>query len=468
MTKAAAPAETGIETPRRYFAVAALSLGTAVTVLDSNVANVALPTMARDLHVDGSSTVLVITVYQLMLVMLLLPCAGLGDRIGLKRFYQYGQVLFIVATVMCFFANSLPFLLIARGLQAMGAAAAVSMMTAMIRHIYPKRLWGRGIATNAVWGTLAAASAPTIGGLIVSFGEWRYVFLLGAPLAGVSLWLGRRSLPDIPPVETPYNLGGALLNVATFGLFFFGLESAVHGDSPVVSAFIVLAGIVFAIWFVRHELNERRPILPLDLLARPVLALSCAAAFFAYMASMLQSISLPFRLQHLYGFSPGEVGAVLAPQPLAMMVISPVAGVMSDRIPPGILGAFGTLILCTALLLTAFPPAHPTYFDFAWRMALCGVGMSCFFAPNSRLMMSETPRERAAATGGLISTTRLTGQTLGATLVAALFAMGLGNSPLPMLVGASFALLAAVLSLSRVRLSGVAKPDSPPVDVPDL
>ena len=375
-------------------------------------------------------------------------------------------MLFVFATIMCFFANSLPFLLVARALQALGAAAALSMMSAMIRNIDPKGLWGRGIATNTVVVTIASAGAPTIGGLIVTLSDWRYVFALAAPLALLSLWLGRKALPDIAPIETPYNLDGAMLNMATFGLVFVGLESLVHGDSPVISVAIILAGVVFAVWFVRHELGESRPILPVDLLARPVLALSFAASFFIFIASMLQTVSLPFRLQHLYGFTPGEVGAVLSPSPLTMMVMSPLASLLSDKVSPGLLGAIGTTVLAAALIMTAYPPAHPTYWDFAWRMSMCGAGMSLFLAPNSRLIMSETPRERAATTGGLISTTRMSGQTLGATLVAALLAMGLGTSPIPILVGAACALTAAALSISRVRISGVAEKNAPPTEAP--
>src|SRR4051794_11588943 len=102
----------GLPLPRRYLAIGALCLGTALIIIDGGVANVALPTIARELEVDSSSVVAVVTIYQLMLVMLLLPFAGLGERIGLKRVYQTGQVVFTVATLLCFFAKSLPFLLI--------------------------------------------------------------------------------------------------------------------------------------------------------------------------------------------------------------------------------------------------------------------------------------------------------------------------------------------------------------------
>ena len=130
MTSPTPLSQDGLPLPRRYAAIASLCLGSSLVVIDGGIANVALPTIAGDLHVDSSSIVSVVTVYQLMLVMLLLPLSGLGDRIGLKRLYQIGQLVFTVATVLCFFAKSLPFLLVVRAVQAIGAAATLSVSSA--------------------------------------------------------------------------------------------------------------------------------------------------------------------------------------------------------------------------------------------------------------------------------------------------------------------------------------------------
>jgi DHA2 family multidrug resistance protein-like MFS transporter len=162
----------GLPLPRRLLAIGALSCGTALVIIDGAVATVALPTIAHDLKVDSSAVVAVVTVYQLTLVMLLLPFAGLGDRIGLKRLYQYGQLLFTAATILCFFAKSLPFLLIVRVAQAIGAAAALSVSSALIRQTYPAKQLGRGLGINSVVVSSSAAAAPTIGGLILAIAPW--------------------------------------------------------------------------------------------------------------------------------------------------------------------------------------------------------------------------------------------------------------------------------------------------------
>ena len=440
----------GLPLPRRYFAILAISFGTALVVIDGGIPTVALPTIARDLGVDGSAAVLVVTIYQLVLVMTLLPFSTLGDRLGHRRLYQLGQLVFIVATILCFFARSLPFLLVVRAAQALGAAATLSVSAAILRSVYPARQLGRGLGINSVVVSISAAVAPTLGGLVLAFGSWPWVFAAAVPFALVSLLLGRH-LPEPEPRAEPFDMLGAVLCAATFGLIISGLESAVHGDSPVVSAAIVAVGILVAFIFVRRELGEARPIMPVDLLGKPVFALSTIGALTAFIATMTVILSLPFRLEHGFGFSPSEVGAAIAPWPLTTLVVAPTAGALSDRVPAGLLGGIGMAIATVALLALAWLPTDPAYLDIAWRMMLCGAGFGLFLSPNARLIIASAPRERAASAGGLISTTRMTGQTLGATLFAALLALGLGSGPTPPLAAAGLAFVAGLCSLARLN-----------------
>jgi MFS transporter, DHA2 family, multidrug resistance protein len=441
----------GLPTPRRYLAILAISCGTALAVIDGSVVTVALPTLARDLAVHASTAVLVVTVYQLVLVMTLLPFSALGTRIGLRRLYQYGQLAFLVATVLCFFARNLPFLLMVRAIQALGAAASLSVSSALIRSTYPARQLGRGLGIGNVVVSSSIALAPTLGGLVLSVASWPWIFAAAAPLALLSLLLGRRALPDPQPRDEPYDVRAAVLCALTFGLIISGLESAVHGGSALIAAAVVAAGAVIAVVFVRRELESRIPILPVDLLMRPVVGLSALGGLLVFIASMTFMLSLPFRLQQQYGFAPGEVGAMITPWPLAILLIGPTAGMLSDRFPAGILGGIGMAIAAAGLLSLAFLPPHLSHFDMVWRMALSGAGFGLFVAPNARLIIHSAPHERAASAGGLISTTRLTGQTLGATVLAALLSVGVGTGPVPALLAAGLAVLAGICSVARLR-----------------
>ncbi|VXD02712.1 MFS transporter [Sphingomonas sp. 8AM] len=446
------PAADGLPLPRRYAAIGALSFGTALVIIDGGVANVALPTIARDLHVGSSSVVAIVTIYQLMLVMLMLPFAGLGERIGLKRMYQLGQLVFMVATLLCFFARSLPFLLLVRAVQAVGAAGALAVASALIRQTYPTAQLGRSLGINSVVVASSAAAAPTVGGLVLSVAPWPWVFASAIPFAIASLLLGR-ALPDPAPRDRPFDVTGAVMCAAMFGLIIGGAESAVHGDSPVISLAIVALGVAIGRFYIRRERGAAQPILPVDLLSRPVIALSTIGGFTAFTASMTLLLSTPFRLTHSYGMTAAAVGAVIAPWPLTNMIVAPLMGWLSDRVPAGLLGGIGMAISTTALLLLSFMPADPTWFDIAWRMSLCGAGFGTFLPPNARLIIGSAPRDRAAAAGGLVSTVRLVGQTTGATVVAALLALEVGAGPVPPMVAAALAVVAGVCSLARLRPS---------------
>lgn len=238
---------------------------------------------------------------------------------------------------------------------------------------------------------------------------------------------------------------------ATFGLIIGGAESAVHGSSPVVSAAIVAIGLALAVVLVRNQRKEPRPVLPVDLLAQPVVALSAIGGFAVFIASMTLLVSLPFRLQHSFGFSPQAVGAMMAPWPLTTLFMAPLAGTLSDRYPAGMLGGIGMVIAVCGLASLAFLPTHPGYVDVAWRMSLCGAGFGLFMSPNARLIVGSSPRGRAASAGGLVSTIRMLGQTTGATLVAALLALNVGGGRIPALVAAGLATVAGLCSIARLR-----------------
>lgn len=453
-------APDGLPQPRRNFAAVAIAFGTALVVIDGAIATVALPSIARDLGTDSSAAVEVVTVYQLVLVMALLPFSALGERLGLRRMYQIGQTIFTIATALCFFAKSLPFLLIVRAVQALGAAASLSVNTALLRLIYPARALGAGLGFNSVVVSSSAALAPTLGGLVLGIAPWPWVFASAVPFALVSLALGR-FLPEVPPREEPFDVLGAVMCAGMFGLIIGGTETAVHGDSPVVSAAIVGVGVLVALLFVRRERGDPKPILPVDLLRSPLFALSTIAALAAFVGQMTLTLSLPFRLQSVYHFSPSEVGAVIAPWPLTTMVVAPLSGWLSDRYPAAILGGIGMGIAIVALALLANLPAHPGHWDMAWRMALCGTGFGMFLSPNARVQIAAAPRARSAAAGGMISTTRLVGQTAGATLLSALLAAGMGYGAVPAYVGVGLAALAGVCSVARLHTGArqVPRPD---------
>jgi DHA2 family multidrug resistance protein-like MFS transporter len=439
----------GLPKPRRWWAITAISFGTALLVLDGAIANVALPTIARDLGVSNGVVTNVVTIYQLVLVMVLLPFASLGDRMGHRRLYQYGQAVFLVASALCLLANSFAVLLVLRSFQAVGAGMALSVSAAMLRQIYPARQLGSGMGVNSVIVASSSALAPTLGGIIAGHAPWQWVFAAAVPFAVVSLLLGR-ALPDPVRQAKPPEWVSGLWSAATMLLLIGGLQLAAHENGP-LGIPLILGGVASLVLLVRRERARTAPVVPVDLLAKPVLGLSALAAIACFVAAGSLMLSLPFRLEEAMGYAPEEVGLLLLPFPLTMLVIAPLAGWMSDRIAPTKLGVTGMAIAITGLLLLAFMPEYPGELAIAWRLSLTALGFGLFFAPNSRLLIGQAPRDRAAAAGGLLSTSRLLGQTLAAVTVGILLAGGAGLGPTPLFVSCALAAVAALCSLARFR-----------------
>jgi DHA2 family multidrug resistance protein-like MFS transporter len=443
-------ASDGLDKPRRYWAIAAISFGTSLLVMDGAIANVALPTIARELDVDSGAVTNIVTVYQLVLVMALLPFSSLGDRIGHRTLYQAGQVVFLLSSAATILVNDFMLLLAMRALQALGAAMALSVSAAMLREIYPANRLGSGMGINSVVVASSAALAPTIGGFVVAEFDWRWVFVVAAPMAMISLLLGR-SLPDPFKQDRKPEIVSGVWSAVTFLLVVGGIQIAAHGGTIAVGIGVTTMGMLSGVLLVIREKTRRAPVIPVDLISQPVIGLSALAAVCAFIATGSLIVSLPFRFEEGLGYTPDEVGLLLLPFPLTMLVVAPAAGWLSDRIAPTKLGVTGMAIAIVALLLLAFLPAYPGEFGIAWRLSLCALGFGLFFAPNARLLIGQAPRDRTAAAGGLMSTARLFGQTLAATTVGILLTLGLGLGPWPMLVACALALVAALASLARFR-----------------
>jgi DHA2 family multidrug resistance protein-like MFS transporter len=301
---------------------------------------------------------------------------------------------------------------------------------------------------NSVVVASSSALAPTLGGWLVASLDWRWVFVAAVPMAVISLLLGR-ALPEPVRYERKPEYLSGLWSALTVLLLIGGIQVAAHAGTLVLGAALSLVGVVSAVLLVRRERKRTNPVVPVDLMAMPVIGLSALAAVCAFIAAGSLLVSLPFLFEQGMGYPPNEVGMLLLPFPLTMLVVAPAAGWLSDRIAPTKLGVTGMAIAIVALLLLAFMGPHPGAFGISWRLSLCALGFGLFFAPNSRLLIGQAPKTRAAAAGGLLSTSRLSGQTLAAAMVGILLATGLGLGPTPMLVACALSVVAALCSFAR-------------------
>ena len=444
-------ADTGLPLPQRFWAIVFVSLGTLLAVLDGAIANVALPTIARDLHASDAASIWIVNAYQIAITITLLPLASLGERVGYRRIYIAGLALFTVASLGCALASSLPTLAAMRVIQGFGASGIMSVTAALVRTIYPSSMLGRGVSVNAMVVALSFAAGPTVASAVLSVASWPWLFAINVPIGIAAVLGGLRALPANRLHDAPYDVLSALMNACVFGLLIMAVDGLGYGErGAFIVAELTMASVV-GYFFVKRQLTQPAPLLPVDLMRIPIFALSICTSIASFTSQMLAFVALPFWLQNSLGFSQVQTGLYMTPWPLVIVVAAPLAGALSDRYSAGVLGGIGLALFAGGLLSLATIGAHPGTVDIVWRMALCGAGFGLFMAPNNRAILSSAPRQRSGSAGGMLSTARLTGQMLGTALVALIFGVAPEHGPtIALYVAAAFAAAAAVVSTLRI------------------
>lgn len=451
-------APDGLPTPRRYYAAATVLTGISLSVLDATIANVALPTIATDLDSPPSAAVWVLNAYNLAVVTMLLPMSALAERIGFRRMFAIGLMLFTVASLGCALSQSLLQLSLARMVQGIGAATLMCMFGGLVRNIYPMHLLGRGISINATTVALMSVLGPTLGSFILTVADWRWIFAVNLPI-GLALAYGLRFLPEVPGNKNRLDIASALLCMITLGCFISGVDSLAQdvGRSLLLLAIAVIAGVVL----VRRCWGQTAPLVPIDLLRIKPLAFAVMASACTFAAQMSSYVSLPFYFQQVLGRPHLEVGLLMAAWPLGTGLVAPAAGFLSDRYSAAALSAVGAGAMVFGLLWLVVAPLDASNARIMVGMFVAGVGFGLFQTPNNRAMLSAAPLRRSGAAGGLQATTRVFGQSFGTALVAIAFGMNVQyGSTLGLVAAAICAALAIGVNSIRI-VKKIGKPAGP-------
>lgn len=444
----------GLPPAARRRAIVTIAIAVAISVLSTAIANIALPTMAQELRASPATSIWVVNAYQLAVTVSLLPMASLGDIRGYKVVYLWGLVVFTAASVACGLADTLPLLVAARVAQGIGAAGIMSVNSALIRFIFPRARLGRGIATMGLIVAVSSASGPSLAAFILAFASWHWLFLFNAPFGVLAVWLALRSLPATPRSGQSFDVLSAVLNALTFGLLLLGLDGIGHGTDRILVAGELLVGAAAAIVFISVQRTRTEPMLPVDLFRLPIFALSVGTSVCSYAAQTVAYLSLPFYFQVAGGFSQSHVGLLITPWPAIVTIVAPIAGRLSDKYSAGLLGGLGLAVLTVGLLLARSLAPDAAFADVVWRMTVCGIGFGFFQSPNNRAIISAAPRHRSGAASGMLSTARLTGQTIGGVTVALIFGFAAGDIAqgvgMALLTGAVFSGIACGVSFLRM------------------
>ncbi len=441
--------QDGLPAPQRRWVMGCAILGIVLAGLDSAIANIALPTIGRELAASDAATVWVVNSYQLAVTVCLLPVASLGESLGLKRLYGFGLALFTVASLGCALSPTLGVLVAARTVQGVGGACMAALGGALVRTIYPRKLLGQGFALIALAVAISAALGPTLAALILSVATWPWLFLVNVPVGVVAVPLFMTKAPASPQHHRPLDLVGALLSALALGLVVTGVNGLGGADRTLASTELAV-GLACGALLVWQQSRRSAPLLPLDLLRIPLFALSVCTSICSYAAQILAYVSLPFLFQTVMHRSAVATGLLVTPWPLLVAVAAPVAGRLSARYPAALLGSIGLTVLSAGLVLLATMPHAPADWDVAWRMGICGIGFGFYQTPNNLTLMTAGPANRNAAASGMVAVARTVGWSLGSALVALIFGLqGADGAVTCLQVGAGFAAVGVLVSVSR-------------------
>jgi len=436
---------------RERLALVAVLLAVALATLDSTIVNTALPSIAADLRARPAQAIWVVNAYQLAVAGCLLPFAALGDRLGARQVHLGGLAAYMLASLGCALADSLTSLAVARALQGIAAAALMSVNIALIRAVYPPQTLGRGVGLNALVVGASFAAGPTIASLVLSVADWPWLFAINLPLAGLSLLV---AWPVLPRSSARGHALDPLTAVFTAVCFasLVGTLSAATQRQPVILVLALLALTLGAgALLLRRQAGHPAPMLPVDLLRRPMFALSICTAVSAFSAQGLAFVSLPFFFETVLHRDPVQTGFLMAPWAIVVATAAPFAGRLSDSHAPGLMGGIGLLLLSAGMAAMALLPGDASVLRITLGMALCGAGFGLFQSPNLKAIMSSAPADRAGGASGMVAMARLNGQALGAALVALCFGIAGSQGPtLALGLGAAFAALGAASSAARL------------------
>ncbi len=433
-------------------------LGSGMAFLDSTVVNVALPSMANDLHADIADLQWVLDAYLVTLTSLLLLGGSLGDRYGRRRVLMIGVISFAIASALCGAAPTTGTLVAARALQGAGAALLVPGSLALLSATIREADRPRAIGAWSGLAGVAGAAGPFIGGWLVDTASWRWAFLINVPL-GIVVLVAARHVPESLDPDAPPRLdvlGATAVAVGLASLTAGLIEAGGTWSAPTIIA--VVAGVVLLVAFVLIERRTPAPMLPLELFRSSQFtgANLVTLAVYAGLGGMFFFVVL--NLQNALGYSALEAGAALTPSTAMMLALSARMGELSQKIGPRIPMTVGPAITAFGLLLFGQVDAGDKYVTSVLPAALVfGLGMSITVAPlTSAVLGAVDPGHFGVGSGTNNAVSRLAGLLAIAVVpTIAGFELTGGNGSLPgyqtaMQISAGLALTGAAIAFVTI------------------
>ncbi|HLL80022.1 MAG TPA: MFS transporter [Ktedonobacteraceae bacterium] len=396
----------------KWIALSVTTIGSLMVAIDSTIVILALPNILSDLHSDLVRMTWVIIGYLVVNTVLQLSFGRMADMFGRVKMYNLGFIVFTIGSVLCGFAQSDTILIGSRLVQGVGGAMLAANAMAIITEVFPAEQRGQAMGINAItWGA-GSVLGPVLGGFILAFASWRWIFLVNLPVGILGTLAAYLLLHDIAPNPRgeKFDLLGAVLFSTGLVCLLLGITGAIGSGwlSPSTLG-LVGGGVVAFILFVFRERSISYPMLDLHLFDNRQYGLSVAAATLQSLATFAVNFILIFYLQGVRGYSPLTAALLILPLPIVTSIVGPIGGHWADRVGGSIPATVGLIISIAALVLLALITPTTPYIFLALALALMGLGGALFWSPNTSTAMGAAPRNRLGVASATLNTLRNTG-----------------------------------------------------------
>jgi EmrB/QacA subfamily drug resistance transporter len=395
-----------------------VAVGVFMSTLDSSMVNIALPTIMDEFNSSLANTEWVVIMYLLTITVSLLFWGHLADYLGRGRIYSAGMLVFGTGSLFCGISNGIYWLIFFRFIQALGAAMMMSTGPAIIKLTFPAARLGRHMGLIGIAVSLGLMTGPSLGGIIIEYLSWRSIFFVTVPLGLIFFLFAIFTMPHLVKTANleKFDWLGGLLWAASLSLAI--LAVTVRPPIQFLLLFIACAGFYL---FARHEKRTANPILPVTLIKRRFFSMAILSALLSFTLLFSVIILMPFYLDRILGLSPSRIGLVMMAIPLSVLIISPIAGWLSDSLGAQYLSTIGLLVSTAGVLLLALLPQTASPLNVAARLSLLGCGQAMFLSPNSASVMAHIHDEYAGISAGLLATARNMGMLIGVGLAGLIF-----------------------------------------------
>jgi len=421
---ASAPAALDTGHPRKWWILAAVSVGMFMALLDVTIVNIAIPAILDDFGTTVSRVSWVINAYSLALAVLFLSMGRVSDKHGQKLVFIGGLVIFTLASLACGLAPNIEWLIVFRIGQGVGGAAMAPISLAILLAAFPRRQHGVAVGVWGAMGTVAAAVGPTLGGILIEYLSWHWIFFVNIPVGVIALVMAAILIPERRPNRQAQGIDVPGILVSAVGLFCLVLALIQGNDwgwsSGRILGLFAVAVVSFPL-FMWWELRTPSPMFDFRLLRIRSFTAANTAMMFIGAALGGTMFLLVLFLVNVLGYSELQAAIAITPMPLTAMIVAPNVGRLVDRIGPRVPAVIGALLFTVGLVLLAQLDGESTLWDATWRVVLLGGGVGFSMPTLSAAAMGSLPPQVAGVGSGALNTLRQVGFSVGLAIVVALF-----------------------------------------------